>query len=149
MIEVPSAAMTADILAEKSDFFSIGTNDLVQYTLAVDRGNERVNYLNEPFHPAALRLIKTTIDAAHEKGIKAAMCGEFAGNPEATCLLLGLGLDEFSMAASSIPRIKEIIRGANMEACKTLAEEALRGRSIAEVRALLNHTSADKKSGKK
>jgi len=143
MIEIPSAAMTADILAEKSDFFSIGTNDLVQYSLAVDRGNEKVSYLGEAFHPAILRFLKKTIDAAHERGIKAAMCGELAGNPEAACLLLGLGLDEFSMAASSIPRIKEIIRSCSLKACKSLATDTLRARSIEEVRALLNEWKAD------
>jgi len=143
MIEIPSAAITADILAEKADFFSIGTNDLVQYTLAVDRGNEKVSYLGEAFHPAILRFLKKTIDAAHERGINAAMCGELAGNPEATCLLLGLGLDEFSMAASSIPRIKEIIRSCSLKACKALATDALRARSIDEVRTLLNEWKAD------
>jgi phosphotransferase system enzyme I (PtsI) len=143
MIEIPSAAMTADILAEKADFFSIGTNDLVQYSLAVDRGNEKVSYLGEAFHPAILRFLKKIIDAAHERGINAAMCGELAGNPEATCLLLGLGLDEFSMAASSIPRIKEIIRSCSLKACKSLATDALRARSIEEVRALLDEWKAD------
>ena len=143
MIEIPSAAITADILAEKADFFSIGTNDLVQYSLAVDRGNEKVSYLGEAFHPAILRFLKKTIDAAHERGIKAAMCGELAGNPEATCLLLGLGLDEFSMAASSIPRIKEIIRSSSLKACKSLATDALRARSIEEVRSLLHEWKAD------
>ena len=135
MIEIPSAAMTADILAEKSDFFSIGTNDLVQYTLAVDRGNEKVSYLGESLHPAVLRFLKMTIDAAHAKGIKVAMCGELAGNPMATGILLGLGLDEFSMAASSIPQIKGIIRGTSLESCKAFAAEALRGKSIAEIHA--------------
>jgi phosphotransferase system enzyme I (PtsI) len=135
MIEIPSAAMTADILADKSDFFSLGTNDLIQYSLAVDRGNERVNYLSDFHHPAVLRFLKQTIDAAHEKGIKAAMCGELAGDPAATAILAGLGLDEFSMTSSSIPLIKQIIRGVSLEACKALAGEVLRARSIAEVRA--------------
>ena len=135
MIEVPSAAMTADILAEKSDFFSIGTNDLVQYSLAVDRGNEKVSYLGESLHPAVLRFIKMTIDAAHNRGIKAAMCGELAGNPLATGILLGLGLDEFSMAASAIPQVKRIIRGTSLASCRALAAEVLRGRYIAEVHA--------------
>jgi phosphotransferase system enzyme I (PtsI) len=135
MIEVPSAAMTADILAEKSNFFSIGTNDLIQYSVAVDRGNEKVGYLGESHHPAVLRFLKRTSDAAHEKGIKAAMCGELAGDTSATALLLGLGLDEFSMTASSIPRIKKIIRGTSLESCRKLAAECLNGKSIAEVRA--------------
>ena len=133
MIEIPSAAIAADILAEKSDFFSIGTNDLVQYTFAADRGNEKVNQLGDPYHPAALRLIKQTIDAAHKKGIKAAMCGEFAGDPGATALLLGLGLDEFSMNTSSIPRIKQIIREVSLKDCKVLAAKCLAARSVKEI----------------
>jgi len=137
MIEIPSAVMTSDILAEKADFFSIGTNDLIQYSLAVDRGNEKVNYLNESHHPAILRLLKRTIDAAHERGIKAAMCGELAGNPKATGILIGLGLDEFSMTASSIPLIKEIIRNTTLKSCRMLADDALRCRSIAEVNAVV------------
>ena len=137
MIEVPSAAMTADILAARSDFFSIGTNDLIQYSLAVDRGNEKVNYLAQPLHPAILRLLKTTIDAAHARGIKAAMCGEMAGNPSMAVLLLGLGLDEFSMASSSIPRIKRIIREVDMDTCRELAEELLKGVSSMANNALL------------
>jgi len=135
MIEIPSAAMTADILAEKSDFFSIGTNDLIQYSLAVDRGNEKVGYLGESHHPAVLRFLKQIIDAAHAQGIKAAMCGELAGDPSATALLLGLGLDEFSMTASSIPQIKGIIRGTSIKSCRILAAQAMSRRSIAEVRA--------------
>jgi phosphotransferase system enzyme I (PtsI) len=142
MIEIPSAAMTADILAEKSGFFSLGTNDLIQYSLAVDRGNEKVGYLGESHHPAVLRFLKQTIDAAHKQGIKAAMCGELAGDISATAILVGLGLDEFSMTASSIPLIKQIIRGTSLEACKALAEQALRGRSIAEVRAAVNEWMA-------
>jgi len=137
MIEIPSAAMTADILAEKADFFSLGTNDLTQYTLAVDRGNEKVGYLGEPNHPAVLRFIKRTIDAAHEKGIKAAMCGELAGDPWATKLLVGLGLDEFSMSSSSIPIVKHIIRNTTMKSCKTLAEQAMQERNIAGVKAMI------------
>jgi phosphotransferase system enzyme I (PtsI) len=143
MIEVPSAAMTADILAERSDFFSIGTNDLVQYTLAADRGNERVNYLGQPNHPAVLRFLKMTIDAAHQRGIRAAMCGELAGDPSVTPLLLGLGLDEFSMTASSIPQVKRIIRGASMEKCRTLAGKALRSTSYHHVNSLVEAWMAE------
>jgi phosphotransferase system enzyme I (PtsI) len=136
MIEVPSAAMTADILAERSDFFSLGTNDLIQYTLAADRGNERVGYLSQPNHPAVLRFLKMTIDAAHRRGIPAALCGELAGDPSVTPLLLGLGLDEFSMTASSIPQVKRIIRGVSMEHCRALAEAALGSVSYHQVNSL-------------
>jgi phosphotransferase system enzyme I (PtsI) len=139
MIEVPSAAISADILAGKSAFFSIGTNDLLQYSLAVDRGNERVSYLAQPFHPAVLRLLKIAIDAAHAKGIKIAMCGELAGDPLAVPILLGLGLDEFSMVASVLPLIKRIIRGGTLESCKQLVEQALKNayykKTIAQVNA--------------
>jgi phosphotransferase system enzyme I (PtsI) len=137
MIEIPSAAMTADILAEKSDFFSIGTNDLIQYTLAVDRENEKIGYLAQSAHPAVLRLIKQIIGAAHAKGIPAALCGEMAGDPAAAALLLGLGLDEFSMTAASIPQVKQIIRGANFESCKALAEAALAAVSCEQIKALV------------
>jgi phosphotransferase system enzyme I (PtsI) len=137
MIEVPSAAMTADILATRSDFFSIGTNDLIQYSLAVDRGNEKVSYLAQLVHPAMLRFLKTTIDAAHSRGIKAAMCGEMAGNPGMAALLLGLGLDEFSMLAASIPQVKRIIRDVTAGTCRKLAAELLKGVSCTANDALL------------
>ncbi len=137
MVEIPSAAMTADILAARTAFFSIGTNDLVQYSLAADRGNERVAYLAQPFHPAVLRFIKTTIDAAHAAGIPAAMCGELAGDPMATAVLLGFGLDEFSMSAASIPLVKRIIRGSSAADCASLAEQALKLCSYRDVEALV------------
>jgi phosphotransferase system enzyme I (PtsI) len=109
MIEVPSAAITADILAKEADFFSIGTNDLCQYTLAVDRGNEKVKDLYDPYDPAVLRLIKYVIEQAHKHKINVGMCGEFASDPLAALLLLGMGLTEFSMSAASIPSIKNVI----------------------------------------
>jgi phosphotransferase system enzyme I (PtsI) len=126
MIEVPSAAMTADLLAEEADFFSIGTNDLIQYSLAVDRANEKVAYLYEPTHPAVLRLIKNIIEAAHHKGIKVGMCGEMAGEPAFVLLLLGLGLDEFSMPPQVIPEVKYIIRSVRLDYAKEVAGQALR-----------------------
>ncbi|MDR0722463.1 MAG: phosphoenolpyruvate--protein phosphotransferase [Treponema sp.] len=143
MIEVPAAAMTADILAERSDFFSIGTNDLIQYSLAVDRGNERVNYLAQPSHPAVLRYLKKIIRHAHEKGITVAMCGELAGDPSATALLLGLGLDEFSMTAQSIPQVKRIIRGVTLESCQILAEKVLQCTSYHHVTLLVEAWMAE------
>jgi phosphotransferase system enzyme I (PtsI) len=136
--------LTADLIAPRADFFSLGTNDLIQYTLAVDRGNERVSYLAQPFHPAVLRLIKTAIDAAHRGGIKAAMCGEMAGDPAMTPLLLGLGLDEFSMTASAIPQVKKIIRGTDLESCRALAEAALSRASYREVEALSSAWMAER-----
>ncbi|MDR0643800.1 MAG: phosphoenolpyruvate--protein phosphotransferase [Treponema sp.] len=142
MIEIPAAAEIADILAEKAAFFSIGTNDLIQYSLAVDRNNELVNYLAQPFHPGVLRFIKKTIDAAHCAGIKAAMCGELAGDASATALLLGMGLDEFSMTASSIPRIKKIIRTVSMKDCRILAERVRQCKSAQEVKNVLEEHKA-------
>ena len=132
MIEVPAAAMISDVLAEKSSFFSIGTNDLLQYSIAIDRDNEKVNYLAEPLHPAIIRLLKMTIDAAHKRGIKTAMCGEMAGDPDLTALLLGMGLDEFSMNAASIPSIKNNIRRLEMQSCKDLAANIIAGKSTKE-----------------
>jgi len=125
MIEVPSAAITSDLLAEKSDFFSIGTNDLIQYVLAVDRGNEKVAYLYDPFHPAVLRLIRTVIENAHRHGVMAGMCGEMAGDPLAAVVLLGLGLDSFSMSAIGIPLIKKIVRSADMMEAERFARSLL------------------------
>lgn len=125
MVEVPSAAVLADLLAPHVDFFSIGTNDLTQYTLAVDRTNERVAALASPYHPSVLRLIKLTIDAADKHGKWVGMCGELAGDEMAVPLLLGLGLDEFSMAPSSVPAVKAAIRRWPLTECRAIAEHAL------------------------
>ncbi|CNB36282.1 phosphoenolpyruvate-protein phosphotransferase PtsI [Yersinia intermedia] len=125
MVETPAAAVIAHHLAKEVDFFSIGTNDLTQYTLAVDRGNELISHLYNPMSPSVLGLIKQVIDASHAEGKWTGMCGELAGDERATLLLLGMGLDEFSMSAISIPRIKKIIRNTNFEDVKVLAEQAL------------------------
>ncbi|MEX6314499.1 phosphoenolpyruvate--protein phosphotransferase [Providencia manganoxydans] len=125
MVETPAAAVIAHHLAKEVDFFSIGTNDLTQYTLAVDRGNELISHLYNPMSPAVLNLIKQVIDASHAEGKWTGMCGELAGDERATLLLLGMGLDEFSMSAIAIPRIKKLIRNANFADTKALAEQAL------------------------
>ncbi len=133
MIEVPAAAVVSDILARKAAFFSIGTNDLIQYSIAVDRGNERAASLYQPFHPGVLRLIKLTIDNAHAAGIGVAMCGELAGDPMAALVLLGLGLDEFSMSPASVPEVKKVIRSVTSEEAAAFAREALSMQSGAEI----------------
>ena len=125
MIEVPAAAVISPILAKYVDFFSIGTNDLCQYTLAVDRMNESIGSLYQPLHPGVLRLIKHVIDASHEQGKFTGMCGELASDPVATMILLGLSLDEFSMTASSIPLIKNILRSVSKAECEEVANKAL------------------------
>ncbi|MCK4258471.1 MAG: phosphoenolpyruvate--protein phosphotransferase [Halanaerobiales bacterium] len=118
MMEIPSAALIADRLAKEVDFFSIGTNDLIQYTMAADRMNEKVSGYYQPFHPGVLRLIKQIVEGAHSEGIWVGMCGEMAGDPEATETLLGLGLDELSMSASSILKVKKRVLTLNHEKCK-------------------------------
>jgi phosphotransferase system enzyme I (PtsI) len=133
MIEVPSAALISDLLASRVDFFSIGTNDLIQYTLAVDRGNERVAYLYDPFHPAVLRLVRMTIVNAHARGIPVGMCGEMAGDPLATVVLLGLGLDSFSMGPLGIPPIKRIVRSVGAMEAESFVRTLLALPSGAEV----------------
>lgn len=125
MVETPASAVIAHHLAKEVDFFSIGTNDLTQYTLAVDRGNDLISHLYNPMTPSVLNLIKQVIDASHAEGKWTGMCGELAGDERATLLLLGMGLDEFSMSAISIPGIKKIIRNTNFEDAKALAEQAL------------------------
>ncbi len=131
MVEVPSAALLADRLAKEVDFFSIGTNDLTQYTLAVDRTNSKVAHLASPFNPAVLTLIKRTIDSGHAEGRWVGLCGELAGEPLAAPILLGLGLDEFSMSPARVPVIKRVLKSLHHADCAKLAQEVL-GYSDAE-----------------
>ncbi|SET04470.1 phosphoenolpyruvate-protein phosphotransferase PtsI [Thorsellia anophelis] len=138
MIETPAAAMVAHHLAKEVDFFSIGTNDLTQYTLAVDRGNDMISHLYNPMSPSVLLLIKRVIDASHAEGKWTGMCGELAGDERATLLLLGMGLDEFSMSAMSIPRIKKIVRNSNYADAQKLAKEALELPTAEDVVALVD-----------
>jgi phosphoenolpyruvate-protein phosphotransferase (PTS system enzyme I) len=133
MIEVPSAAVIADLLASEADFFAIGTNDLIQYSLAIDRGNENVSYLYEPLHPALLRLIKGVIDAGKRAGIPVEMCGEMASHPVYAIVLLGLGLEIFSMNPSSIPVIKNVIRSVRYKDCRRIAEAVLQKKTAQEI----------------
>ncbi len=133
MIEVPSAAIIADLLARKVSFFSVGTNDLVQYSLAVDRLNERIAHLYDPTHPGILRLINNTVMAAREPNIWVGVCGEMAGDPALVPLLLGLGIDELSVAAPSVPRIKHLIRSLRMSDARDLASFALQSSSAQEI----------------
>ena len=137
MIEIPSAALTSDILARRADFFSVGTNDLIQYTLAVDRGNERVSYLYEPFHPGLLRLLNMVVENAHRAGIPVGMCGEMAGDPVATMLLVGLGFDELSMSAAGIPEVKEIIRSLQISEAEELLGTVMDMRSYDDIDGLV------------
>ncbi len=123
MIEIPSAAISADILAKEVDFFSIGTNDLIQYAIAVDRLNERIAHLYEPTHPAIVRLIRMTVDAAHARNLWVGVCGEMAGDIVLTPLLLGLGIDELSAGAASVPRVKRAVQALDSAACQQLIED--------------------------
>jgi len=138
MIEVPSAVIVAEELAKEVDFFSIGTNDLIQYVLAIDRINEQVTYLYEPLHPAVLRLIKQTVDIGHRAGIRVAMCGEMAGEPFYTMILVGLELDELSMNPLAIPRVKKIIQGSTLRESKALLKKVMTLSSSAEISALVD-----------
>lgn len=147
MIEVPSAVTIADILAKEVDFFSIGTNDLIQYSLAIDRVNESVTHLYEPLHPAILRLIKEVVQAAHEAGIRVNMCGEMAGEPLYVPILLGLGLDELSMNVLSLFRVKKILRAFTLRECKDLVAAVLHLSTSAEIEELVRASLRKKFAG--
>ena len=137
MVEVPAAAICADIFAEQLDFLSIGTNDLIQYTMAIDRVNDEVSYLYEPLHPAVLRLIRTTLDAGAKANIPVAMCGEMAGDTKFTQLLLGLGLREFSVHPAYLLEVKKIVLESDLSGLTPIADAALRARTAADVEKLL------------
>lgn len=144
MIEIPAAAVLADQFAKEVDFFSIGTNDLIQYTMAADRMNERVSYLYQPYNPSILRLIKGVIDAAHKEGKWAGMCGEMAGDQIAVPLLVGLGLDEFSMSATSILKTRSLLKKLDSKKMKELADQALTDcTTVDEVIELVNRYTAE------
>ena len=138
MVETPAAVMVADLLIEEMDFFSIGTNDLTQYILAVDRGNEMIADMYDPMAPAVLRAIKRVIDCSHEAGKWTGMCGEMAGDERASLILAGLGLDEFSMSATSIPRVKKVLRSHKYEELKAMAEAAVNQPTSEDVKTLLD-----------
>lgn len=144
MVETPSAAVNAKFLAKEVDFFSIGTNDLTQYTLAVDRGNELISHLYNPLTPSVLSLIKQVIDASHAEGKWTGMCGELAGDEKATILLLGMGLDEFSMSAISVPKIKKLIRNVNYQDAQDLAKEVLQQPTAEDIEQLIANFLAEK-----
>ncbi len=137
MIEVPSAVIMADVFAAEVDFFSIGTNDLIQYTLAIDRGNQYVAHLYDPFHPAVLRMIGQTVEAGHGRNIPVSVCGEMAGDVMCAPVLLGLGVDELSMRPAVIPRIKRMLRSSNFEQLRMLGQEILQFADSDQVRAFL------------
>lgn len=141
MIEVPAAVMIADWLAQEVDFFSIGTNDLIQYVLAVDRMNDNIAYLYDPFHPAIIRMIQLTVEAAERNGIAVSVCGEIAGDPEALPLLLGLGVRDFSMSAHSILDVKNRLLALNVSECRSLFKSILTCKTGEEIRVLMDKSN--------
>jgi phosphotransferase system enzyme I (PtsI) len=144
MIEIPSASVTADLLAREVDFFSIGTNDLIQYALAVDRINEHVSYLYEPLHPAILRIVRGVVQSAHQIGIPVAICGEMAAEPAYALVLLGLGLDEFSMNPVSIPKVKKMFRTSRFEETRSLVEQLFQFPTASEIECFVRNWMAER-----
>jgi phosphoenolpyruvate-protein phosphotransferase len=142
MVEIPSAALLAPVLAQEVDFFSIGTNDLTQYTLAAERGNPALFYLADGLHPAVLRLIGEVAEASHRAGKWTGVCGELAGDPEATAVLVGLGVDELSLNPAGIPRLKSILRDLTIEQARESAQRALGCKTSAEVRQLVRESNS-------
>jgi phosphotransferase system enzyme I (PtsI) len=146
MIEVPSAALTADILAKEADFFSIGTNDLIQYTMAADRGNERIAYLYDPLHPAILRTLQMIVKATAEAKIRLSLCGEMGGDPLFSVVLLGLGIRELSMSASSLPLVKKVLRSVTYREAQALVAGAMKLSTAAEIRDLLAQSATGRRA---
>jgi len=146
MIEVPSAALIADLLAKEVDFFSIGTNDLVQYILAVDRMNEKVAHLYEPYHPAVMRLLKYIVDSAQRAGISVSVCGELAGDPNALPIWLGLGITQLSVSVQSILHVKQQLLVSDMEACRLLFAKIMACTTSEEIKTILQETRRDRLS---
>jgi phosphotransferase system enzyme I (PtsI) len=144
MIEVPSAAIIADALAREADFFSVGTNDLIQYALAIDRVNEEVAYLYEPLHPAVLRMAKYVVEVGHREGIWVGVCGEMAADPATALLLVGLGFDELSMNPVAIPRVKKVIRAFSFKEAVEMAEEVVNYATADEAKAYLEAKLAER-----
>ena len=144
MVEMPAAVMVADLLAKECDFLSVGTNDLIQYALAIDRVNEHVGYLYHPLHPAILRMVRYVVDAGHAAGVRVGMCGEMAGEPMFALVLMGLGLDELSMNSTAIPVVKSVLRGTTLTAAKELAEQALAMATAQEIEALVQATMSQR-----
>jgi len=147
MIEVPSAAIMADVLAQEVDFFSIGTNDLIQYALAIDRVNERVAHMYEPLHPAVLRMLIAVVRAGHAAGIRVGMCGEMAGDPICTPILVGMGLDELSMPSTNVPHIKRLIRMLTRADGEAYLEQILKCRTVVEVNDFVKATATTRFAG--
>ena len=143
MIEVPGAALSADALARVCDFFAIGTNDLTMYTLAIDRGDEQVAHLYNPLHPAVLRLIQFTTEAALRNRIPVSICGEIAGDPRFTALLIGLGIRDLSMSAINLPRVKERVRAIDLSAAAVRARQIMDQSDSARIAALLDGFNAE------
>ncbi len=147
MIEVPAAVLASEFLARKVDFFSIGTNDLIQYTIAIDRGNEKIAYLYQPYHPALIRLLKMTVDSAKKAGIPVSLCGEMGGDPVATIVLLGVGIKEISMSPAAIPAVKKVIRNVEIQEAEKIIEGILKMESGTEISIFIENWFNERFSG--